>query len=210
MVEVNCQNCGKSFVKSIGRYNEAVKNSWNLFCSIKCRYGFQEKGKEFPCAWCLTIVSKTPAELRKTKANVFCSKTCSAHFNNRNKKSGTRRSKLESFIEEKILAEMPYLQLLCNSKKLLGYELDFYFPQLKLAIEFNGIHHFQPIFGLQKLNRIQEIDREKIINCKKLGVELQIIDVSKDFHLSVIIKEKRWKQVREMILAAENYSIGSI
>jgi len=172
---VDCQNCGKQTAKSNGRYNETVKNGWNFFCSIKCRYAYQEKGKEFSCAWCSETILKTPAEIRKTKTNIFCSKSCAARYNNRHKQTGTRRSKLECYLEQQLKLNLPKLNFLCNSKIPSGAELDFYFPELELAIEINGFLHFQPIYGFDKLKRIQEIDKEKVDKCCRAGVELYVI-----------------------------------
>ncbi len=196
---VDCQNCGKKAAKSNGRYNEAIKNGWNFFCSIKCRYGYQEKGKEFSCAWCSQTISKTPAQIKKTKATVFCSKSCAACYNNKHKQTGTRRSKLECYLEQQLKLNLPNLNFLCNTKIPIGTELDFYFPELKPAIEINGFLHYQPIYGSGKLKRIQEIDREKADKCRQTSIKLFIIDVSQEFHLSQKVKDKHWETVKKLV-----------
>ena len=123
MPSVNCQNCGETTIKSISGYKESIKNRLNFFCSIKCRYSYQE----------------------------------------------------------------------------IGTELDFYFPELKLAAEINGFLHFKPIYGLDKLKRIKEIEADKVKKCRKLRIALHIIDVSQEFHLSITIKENHWKTVKELV-----------
>jgi len=200
---VSCQNCSKQAVKSNGRYNEAIKNGWNFFCSIKCRYGYQEKSKEFSCAWCSKTILKTPAQVRKTKANVFCSKSCAACYNNRHKQTGTRRSKLERHLEQQLKLNFPNLNFSCNTKIPIGAELDFYFPELKLAIEINGFLHYQPVYGLEKLKRIQEIDREKADKCRQTSIKLCIIDVSQEFHLTEKVKDKHWKTVKKLVTSLQ-------
>jgi len=196
---IECQNCGKQASRTNGRYSEAVKNGWNIFCSGKCHYAFQEKGNKFSCAWCSKIVRKTPAEVRKTKANVFCSKSCAACYNNRHKQIGTRRSKLECYLEQQLKLDFPFLDFLCNRRKPIGAELDFYFPELNLAIELNGILHYQPIYGSDRLKRIQEIDKEKLDKCRKANIKLYVIDVSRDIHLTQEIKEKHWETVKKLV-----------
>jgi len=196
---VDCRNCGKQSTKSNGRYNETIKNGWNFFCSIKCRYAYQEKGREFSCAWCLKSIRKTPAQIRQTKTNVFCTKSCAARYNNRNKHTGTRRSKLECYLEQQLKLNFPHLNFLCNTREPISVELDFYFPELKLAIEINGFLHYQPIYGSEKLERIQEIDREKADKCGRAGIKLYIIDVSREPHLTQNIKEKHWKTVKKLV-----------
>jgi very-short-patch-repair endonuclease len=210
---VNCRNCAKETIKSTGRYNESIKNGWNFFCSIQCRYSFQEKGREFLCAWCSKSINKTPAQIRKTKNNVFCSKSCGARFNNRNKQTGTRRSKLECYLEHELRLNFPFLNFSCNTNEPIGSELDFYFPELKLAIELNGILHYQPIYGSVKLNRIQSIDKIKSNKCAKAEIKLCIIDVSKETHLTQKIKEKNWKIVKELVtshLKRADYTIEQV
>src|SRR4051812_23776211 len=100
MITVECKRCGKQVAKTAGRYHESLKNGWNFFCSLRCRYSYREKGEEVPCARCQRLIRKTPARIRQTKTNVFCSKSCAAVYNNGHKETGTRRSKLEAFIEQ--------------------------------------------------------------------------------------------------------------
>jgi len=196
---VECQNCGKQTAKLDYRYNEAIKNGWKSFCSIKCRYAYQEKGAEFLCAWCSKHIKKTPAEIRKTKVNVFCTKSCAAYYNNRHKQTGTRRSKLECYLEQQLKLNFPPLDFSCNTNKTIGLELDFYFPELLLAIELNGILHYQPIYGLEKLNRIQELDKLKADRCAQAGIKLRVVDNSNELHLTQKIKEKNWKIIKELV-----------
>ena len=172
MKSVNCRKCSKQLIKTNRRYNESVKNGWNFFCSRSCRYGYQGKGKEFLCAQCQKLILKTPAQIRQTKSNVFCSKSCAAVYNNRHKHRGIRRSKLEVFIEERLRQEFPQIKLQCNTHDAIDTELDLYFPELRLAIELNGIFHYKPIYGEEKLKRIQEIDKQKLRRCMKAGIKL--------------------------------------
>lgn len=194
-----CQHCGKQFTRSNSRFNEAVKKGWKFLCSVKCRHASNEKGKEYNCAECSQKIIKTPAEVRQTRFNVFCSKSCSAVYNNKHKNYGTRRSKLECYLEERLKLEFPRLEVFCNKKRTIGAELDFYFPELNLAIEINGILHFEPIYGDKKLKRIQEIDKKKVKKCNKLRIQLIIIDVSREFHLTQSIKEKHWKTFKKLV-----------
>lgn len=196
---VDCRRCGKQTAKSIGRFNESIKNGWNFFCSISCRYAYKEKRKEFFCAFCSKSVKKTPAQVRQTKSNIFCSKSCAAYYNNKHKKGGIRRSKLERYLEQELKTNFPSIEFLCNTNKMFGVELDFYFPDLKLAIELNGIVHFEPIYGVEKLKRVQDIDRKKAEKCKQAGIELHIIDVSREPHLTQKLKEQHWATVKELV-----------
>ena len=199
MKSVECKNCGKPALKSVTRYNESLKNNWNFFCSRTCRYGYQEKGRETPCAQCQKPVRKTPAEIRKTKRHAFCSKSCAASFNNRHKEHGCKRSRLEKYIEQQLIREFDGLVFTCNSVDVIKAELDFYFPRLNFAIEINGIIHYKPIFGLAKLKQIQDSDRLKAESCNKQKIDLQIIDVSCEVSYTKMMREKYWKVVKELV-----------
>lgn len=203
MKAAECKKCGEQILKSNGRYNESVKNNWNFFCSIACRYGYQERATEIPCAQCQKRVRKTPAQVRQTKENSFCSKSCAALYNNSHKVYGSRRSKLEAFIEQRLHDELPELNLECNTSHATGTELDFYFPSLGMAIEFNGIFHYQPIYGREKLARIQKRDKEKVERCLQAGIELFVIDVSREIHTTQQVKEKYWASVKELVASKQ-------
>jgi dTDP-4-amino-4,6-dideoxygalactose transaminase len=78
-------------------------------------------------------------------------------------------------LEQKIHLCFPLLILECNNRNLLGIELDFYFPEIRLAIEINGIVHYEPIYGSKTFERIQNVDEQKIIQTSELGIELIIV-----------------------------------
>ena len=51
-----------------------------------------------------------------------------------------------------------------------------YIPSLKLAFEIQGIFHYEPIFGQEKLDQIQKNDQEKIQKCYEMDIKLISID----------------------------------
>lgn len=202
MITVECKNCGKEVLKTVGRYNESIKNVWNFFCSRACRYGYQENGIKVPCAYCRKIVRKTPNQIRRTKVNVFCSKSCAAIYNNSHRTRGTRRSRLEKFLEQRLRQSFTKLDVQCNTTDPIGIELDFYFPELRLAIELNGIIHYKPIYGREKFERIQIKDRQKISRCLANGIELNVIDVSSMINFTETEGEKYWSIVKSSVATA--------
>jgi len=107
------------------------------------------------------------------------------------KKSGNRRSKLEIILEDHIRIHYPTLELMCNDRTTAhGLELDFYFPAIKLAIELNGIFHYEPVFGEEKLNRIQERDCRKFLTCYRNNIALAIVDSSSVKYITESVLEK--------------------
>lgn len=199
MKSVECKNCGKSVLKSVGRYHESLKNGWNFYCSRDCRYGYQENGIRVPCAQCGRIIRKTPNEIRRTKANIFCSKSCAAVYNNSHRNYGVRRSRLEKFIEQQLTEEFPSLDFQCNTTDPIGIELDFYFPELCFAIELNGVVHYKPIYGHEKFGRIQVKDRQKASLCLKNSIDLKVIDISAAKNFSRKCGEGYWHIVKALV-----------
>jgi hypothetical protein len=122
--------------------------------------------------------------------NHFCSQSCSATYNNKNKTHGNRRSKLEIWLEEQLTTLYPNLQIDFNKKEIIGSELDIYFPSLNLAIELNGIFHYEPIYGVNKLFQIQENDKSKTKLCHDLKIDLCIIDVSQQKYVKPSTSQK--------------------
>ncbi len=147
---------------------------------------------------CSKLITKIPSEFYKryTKLpkNNFCSSKCKGIFDSKsgigifdpNQTHVKLRSKLEEFLELKILEMFPYIELeICNRTLMSGLELDFYIPLINLAIEVNGIFHYEPIYSQELLNKIQIKDNRKIDFCFKQNIDLIIIKSIVDFHQNV-------------------------
>ena len=138
------------------------------------------KSIEYMCKICGKIRRVTFADVNKSKSgNHFCSKSCAATFNNRNKSFGTRRSKFELIYEKYLLNKYPAFTFLFNSNKTIGAELDIYIENLKIAIEIDGIFHHKPIYGIDKFERIKANDKRKDQLCIDNNIQLIRIDISK-------------------------------
>lgn len=205
-IECICENCQKTFSKELRRIKDQEKKGWRSgrFCSGKCRDEHLSISRATSvsclCQTCNQSFLRIPSQKSKSKSGyVFCSKSCAATYNNTHKTHGTRRSKLEAYLESQFRSEFPSLELICNSKEAIGSELDFYFPQLRLAIELNGIFHYEPIYGADKLERIQSNDQQKGIACNAAGIELCVIDASGFTHVTSTIKERYWIIVRNLV-----------
>ena len=172
-MKVNCIHCNILFDKK--EYDVKRRNG-KVFCSKKCYYDYLKRDSKVKCKNCNKECFKSPKEQLKTKNN-FCSKSCSATYNNKNKTHGIRVSKLEKFLQENLSKKYSY-KFHFNRKDAINSELDIYIPELRLAFELNGIFHYEPIYGPEKLNKIQNNDNRKFQACLEQGIELCIIDTS--------------------------------
>jgi len=154
--------------------------------------------KTVTCLQCNKLFQKQAHRIKKSP-NHFCDRSCSAKYHNVHKTIGTRRSKLEIFLESKLRKSYPELKLLCNDKSAINSELDFYFPELQLAIELNGILHFEPIYGNSKLTQIQSNDTKKSFLCHQQHINLAVIDCSTYSHLTEKVKNKYWNIVNNLL-----------
>jgi hypothetical protein len=102
-----------------------------------------------------------------------------ALYKNAHKTTGTRVSKLETWLQTQLPALYPVLEFQFNRRDTINGELDIYVPSLRLAFELNGVFHYEPIYGPEKLASIQTNDERKFQACVERGIELCIIDVSR-------------------------------
>jgi len=174
-----CYHCGETFTSMKKSIKQEInhKRGRIKFCSQTCNIANQKTSKLVKCDNCGTEFMKKPNQINKSKNN-FCSRSCNAIYNNKNKNWGTRRSKLEVWLEEQLTNLYPNLTIDYNKSDAIGSELDIFIPYLNLAIELNGIFHYEPIYGKDKLNQIQENDQSKSKACHDNKIDLCIIDTS--------------------------------
>jgi hypothetical protein len=178
-----CINCGKKILKpkhEIQKTLAGSKQCKSSFCSISCSRIYHGRGSRIvSCTKCGKSFKKEEKEIRKSKTGRhFCSRSCSVTYHNTHKTKGTRRSKLEAWIEEQLSKLHPNLEIYFNNKDAINSELDIYIPSLKLAFELNGIFHYEPIYGEEKLASTQNNDNRKFQACLDQNIELCIIDTS--------------------------------
>ena len=184
---------------SIQCYNEYSKilHTENIFCS-ECRkpitiYKNYKKQHNFCSTKCSAIffnrprkkikIIKPPKEKKIVKCKYcgndtlnkyYCNGTC--RNNDQNKYKNGSKSYAEKILCSKIKSNFPNWNIIENDRLTLnGLELDVYIPHLKLAIEWNGIYHIEPIRGNDALQKIIGKDNKKQKLCKELGITLLTI-----------------------------------
>jgi len=206
-----CEQCGDTFYKDkrfisriLAGHQQGGLNYINhgRFCSIKCYNTYQTVKVIVTCGQCGATFERIQSQVDKSKHH-FCSKSCAGTYTNTHKTKGNRRSKLEKYLEETLQTIYPELEIHYNRKDIINSELDIYIPSLKLAFELNGIFHYEPIYGANKLNQIQNNDTRKFQACLERGIEMCTIDTSGDKYFKAdkavkylniiesIIKQKR-------------------
>jgi hypothetical protein len=164
-----CDHCKKEFLKSQRDINTSKRiGRTSMFCSRKCWYTHNSKTITRSCDQCGKSIVRRPCFFDKNKSGNFCSRSCSTKYQNSHKTAGYRRSKLEIYIESQLKIDFPELNILANDISTINAELDIFLPELKLAFELNGIFHYEPIYGHDKLERTQNNDQQKIVKmCRK-------------------------------------------
>lgn len=160
---LTCKYCSNIF-------EHKMKNT--LYCSYVCKTISKKKYEHF-CIGCSATFLSSQKEAK------YCSNSCKSINLNlssfAHRAGGRSRSQIELFIEQNLVKDFPDIKFLFNDKETIGSELDVYIPELKMAIEINGIVHYEPIYGQEKLTKVKNRDEQKMINCYTLGIELIVI-----------------------------------
>jgi len=184
-----CYNCNNIFYAKKSNITQEIKEKRGRvkFCSTSCCSKSQSIDVLVLCKNCGTKFRKSPSRISK---NQFCCQSCSATYNNKHKTTGNRRSKLEAWLETKLIELYPDLEIRFNQKDTINSELDIYIPSLKLAFELNGIFHYEPIYGQDKLNQIQNNDNRKFQACIEHEIDFCIIDTSTQNYFKELSSKK--------------------
>lgn len=207
-VELECPYCHKTFIRTknviqskFGTFN----NNARIFCSRKCFGKSLITLQDVNCLQCNKSFQKEKNQVIRFP-NHFCSHSCAATYHNTHKTKGTRRSKLEKWLEEQLIKLYPDLEKLFNKRETINSELDIHIPSLNLAFELNGIFHYEPIFGSERLASIKNNDNRKFQACLEKSIELVIIDTSKQKYF----KEKTAQEYLDIITNIINKKLNDL
>ena len=207
LLPLQCKQCGETFHLSRLRIKQALNPNRTRgradFCSLSCAQTNKGPPITVRCSNCGKRFKKKPCNAKTTRH--FCNRSCAARYNNTHKYKGTRVSKLELWLQDKLRTLYPELEFSFNQKDVINSELDIYIPSLRLAFELNGIFHYEPIYGPEKLASIQNNDQRKFQACIEHSIELCLIDVSKVVHF----KENKAREFLKIIQSILDPRAGS-
>lgn len=82
---LGCKICGNRFYAK----PRHIKIGWGKFCSDRCKFIGQRRGKFVNCDYCGKSLYRSPKELLKSKSGLyFCSRSCHASWRNENIRIG--------------------------------------------------------------------------------------------------------------------------
>jgi hypothetical protein len=132
------------------------------------------------CEWC-------GIEFNKKRKRRFCSKFCASKYITKNlikysrkagqassqKQSESRRSKNEKYFAE--LCANKFQNVLMNVAMFNGWDADVIIKDYKIAVLWNGVWHYNKITKKHSVKQVENRDKIKISEIKKLGYEPYII-----------------------------------
>lgn len=193
VVDVKCDQCNKTYKISQAAYNRRLKVDPNhkFYCSKKCHNNALCKNEHryytkyiTKCDYCGKDIIRTGWQLEQTKYPLhFC---CRKHQGRYLLLLGIftkTRSCLEEKIENYIKQNYSNINVKFNDREVcFGYELDIYFPDLKIAFEINGPLHSKNIFGTVLLKEIQKRDKLKKKICLSKHIKLIVVDAKMNYN----------------------------
>lgn len=201
MVSLICAFCKTNFKLRKNVYdNESKRNNKNFYCNKFCyANSLKVETIKVNCNYCGSNLERLPYRLR-TSGIYYCNNECLKNA------PGISRSQLEIYLEKQLNKYFPYLKYIPNDRtECNGLELDFYFPDLRIGIEINGIFHYDSkIRGEKVLNKIQKHDKLKSKICKQKQIDLFIIKSIEDFKDDEI-KEREWKYFKNTLISKIPY-----
>jgi len=163
-VIVKCSFCDSDII----RPNVEVKcNKTGLyFCNMRCKSDYYHARNMVKCLCCGKPFYKGGAEIKRYPKH-FCSLKCVNGY-----WFG------ESFPEkefEKLVKDLSVKYIKHDRSVIPNLELDFWFPDIKYAVEINGRQHYEPIYGEDSLAAQKIRDKQKRLRCKNIGIKLRAV-----------------------------------
>jgi very-short-patch-repair endonuclease len=134
-------------------------------------------GNKYDYSLSIYINSQTKIKIRCIKHNHIFEQTPHSHLAGGGcPKCANGYSKYEDMIEYHLknyninfIREHRFIDCVGIKNKL---PFDFYLPDHNICIEFDGMHHYEPLYGINKLNIIKKLDSIKTKYCLDNNIKL--------------------------------------
>ncbi len=151
-ITIRCFCCNREFERELGRYNEAIKKSWNQYCSQECQNKSKIKRVEKICAnpHCNNKVSHLLSQFKKSKSGrIFCSRSCAASVNNSEFPKKKAKIKICEYCGKEFKREgKQYCSKECkdkaqiiSKKEICGQIKEFYKKHGRIPVKREFIHY---------------------------------------------------------------------
>lgn len=171
-----CSHCNTTVVRRLSHcYRNGGKD---VFCNKQCEANFRKNRIILVCDVCHREFERIKSQARKNK-HTFCNKKCETiGMHDFRKTIGRRyRSYGECAIVHLLRKNFPHLIIEENDRReLYGYEIDIWIPSLRIGIEYNGPHHFKPVYGEKIFRKTQHSDKRKRLIAK--GKNIKMVDIN--------------------------------
>ena len=172
----SCRHCGMVINR---RLSHCYRNGGeDVFCGKECESEHRKRRRIVKCDVCHAKFERR-IYLLKMRKRKFCSKKCEAiGMRDIRRTQGIQyRSYGECAILHLLRKNFPAILFVPNDRtQLYGYEIDIWIPSMKTGIEYNGPHHFKPVYGPEVFIQTQKNDskKRKIASTKRI----RIIDIN--------------------------------
>jgi len=174
-----CRNCGID-VRPTAAQKWKLKNKLidGIFCSRSCKAAGSRRRHTAECAVCGKSITRQLSQLKKSKSGkIFCSPRCGTIWSNWKGPKFKERSILERAIGEELVDLFPDLKIHLGDISPIDSSVDIWIPELKLAIEINGPHHYEPLRGdISAYISTVKNDLRKIRQAQTAGVSLYVLN----------------------------------
>lgn len=160
----NCDYCGNIVNRRLSHCREKV------YCNKKCETDSKKRRITLICKICKNSYERKFSQ----KSSKYCSRKCMGKDKDFvSGKSPQYRSFGECAMVCLFRKNYADLKIITSDRKeLSGYEMDIWIPELKVGIEYNGQHHFKPVYGEDRFKKTQIADKNKSDIAKNKGINL--------------------------------------
>lgn len=171
-----CSHCGEIINRRLSHCHRY--GGTDVFCGKGCEAEYRKRRRVVKCDVCHREFERRIC-LLKVRKRKFCSKKCEAigMRDIRRTQSIQYRSYGECAILHLLRKNFSNIQFVPNDRKqLYGYEIDIWIPSMRTGIEYNGPHHFRPVYGSKVFRETQKNDTKK----RKIAAtkQIRIIDIN--------------------------------